>query len=148
MRINIYWTLFHKLCSMLFKIKHCSKKSKEYIKFEKIFSGCFLDIQIICCCRFIILYSSNRWSIVKATYFTKNCKFEFSEAFKMNLSPTLFIIFINVIILLIFFFLMVKKKKKIIFYIGYRWSFINIFSLFSLHFLFELSFQMFTNGLA
>jgi len=132
-----------KIKVLLFK-KNPQKKihSPRYLEFKKIFSGCSLDIQIICVMRLMVMYFWRRWSIGSGfSSLYKNCNFEITDAYEMNFLGIEFLIGANILILAVLMKYMKSKKIALFSYKPYFLS-ANVFMFFSLNFLMESQFQM------
>jgi len=133
--------LFTKCCKE--STQQIDEKNKIYI--EKLFSGCVLDIQLVCCFRLIILYLSKRWSGAHfhGNYY-KDCSFEIEpENFQMSLWGLLALIMINLGLAVFIFFYMIRKKNLLILYkIKHNYLY-NVYFLYLTHIYFEGNLNMF-----
>ena len=118
-------------------------KNKAYI--EKLFSGCMLDLQIICCFRLIILYFTKRWlgAFLKGDYYI-NCKFQINDKFfYINIWGLSAIVTVNIVLAIFIFYYMNKSKNLLLLYKIKHNFFYNVFFLFVTHSYFEGNLNMF-----
>ena len=140
-QVDVYEIIFSKMVYLIFRKNYyiIKQPNENQIRFGKIYSGCSLDVQFICCSHFLILFLCKRWSrVTKAITLYKNCQLEISDQFSLNLLPILLIISINFSILLFVFIYMKKKKIVLLFYtIIIKNKFANLYVLLCLHYFIE-----------
>ena len=67
------------------KIAQKKTPTRKFIEFQKVFSGCSLDIQLICIMRLLVMSFWRRWSTGPGIpLFYKNCSFEIVDTYEMN----------------------------------------------------------------
>lgn len=147
-KIDIANYIFSKVkkCFRAQSPRRLSRESvKNYSYVKKLFSGCVLDVQLICCFRIIILYLSNRWfgAYTNGIYY-KDCSFEINEdAFEISQWGFIALILINTILALFIFFYMIKMKNLLILYKIKHNFLYNVYFLFLTHCYFEANLNMF-----
>jgi hypothetical protein len=124
------------------KMEKSKRDSTKFLEFQKIFSGCSLDIQIICIMRLLVMNFWRRWSLGPGNaFFYKNCNFEIVDTYQMNVWGIIVLIVMNVIILA--FIMIYMKSKKIVLFFYKPYSLIaNVFLFFCLHVLIEVQIQV------
>ena len=147
--LKLLWNKLYEMFYPLVQRKKTTKKkttteNSNFFKFQKIYSGCMLDVQFIFCIRFIIMYLSKRWSANRgyAIYY-QNCQYEISEKFLVNYWSVLGIFLLNVFILAFIFGSMVIKKSIIFSYLKSRKPWLNIYILFGIHCVLEIDLQQY-----
>lgn len=134
-----------------FTIKNAKKieKSENKQKFEKIFSGCFLDLIVIFSSRLIIMVIFDKWSCISQfEQLNDGCDFNISlAAFPINLWSVIIIILINFVTVSGIIIYVNVKKTPLIFYKTSSRRVMNIYTLSALNFLMEILLQMFAIAL-
>ena len=115
------------------------------LKFQKIYSGCMLDVQLVFCLRFIIMYLTKRWSVTRGySMYYKNCQYQIlEEKFLINYWSVMGIFLLNAFILALIFWSMLYKKSIIFSYLKIRKPWLNLYVLFGIHCVLEVDIQQY-----
>lgn len=142
-RIDVVSILFSKILRFFrFKIK---PKTENFENFEKIFSGCCIDVQFILCLRLLVIYFWKKWSFETINkIFFQGCYFEISGKFIIYFLPLVIIIVENAFILIAILFFVLFTHKKVFVYKIFDNIFLNFYLLFSFHYGFENLLQLYS----
>lgn len=134
------------------KIKYVIKKknpqgeeiySPEKAYFEKLYSGCMLDFQIIAISRIISWITTKKWfGIGFIVTYNTNCQMEISETFNPTLFGLFILIGVNGLMVICILAYMIKKKVILLEYKESKNFWYNIYFLFLLHSFFEACVQV------
>ena len=130
-------SLFNRIFKYLMK-----KKSEKKIHFEKIVSGCMLEMQFICFIRLISLDLTRKWIDFGFEIYYKNCELELSQDFIIFWSTFYTIMIINLIMIVIFIIYMKLTKLQLFCYVRLENTYYNLYLLFALHLTLENTIQM------
>lgn len=138
-----------KFFSAFIRRKKASIKNDQSLKnFQKMFSGAFIDVQLISCCRFVIIYVFKRWTLETNYYFFyKTCDYQISNDFPFEFQSVMAMILTNVFALFVLLIYIKEKQKLILNYLVIYNKLLNLYVLFALHFLLEGALQMFAANL-
>jgi len=146
--IDVRRIIWRKAFSICLKRKKKSPKKEILREFEKIFSGVFIDIQLISCCRFLMLCFFKRWSFeTYYFYFYQDCEFRISEDFPVEFGSVLVMVSMNVIAVVSIIIYIKRKKDLIMVYTVVNNGILNLYILFTLHFYMEGALQLFAANL-
>lgn len=142
-RIDVIGIVFTKILRFFrFKI---NDKTENFKNFEKIFSGCCIDVQFILCLRLLVIYFWKKWSIETVNkIFFQDCYFEISEKFIIYFLPLVIIIIENVFILIAILFFVLFTHKKVFVYKIFDNFLLNMYLLFSFHYGLENLLQLYS----
>ena len=152
-RINfvekIFWKFYNDFqasaLGKLVKRRKVNKTNMNSLKFQKIYSGCMLDVQLVFCLRFIIMYLTKRWSVTRGySMYYKNCQYQIlEEKFLINYWSVMGIFLLNAFILALIFWSMLYKKSIIFSYLKIRKPWLNLYVLFGIHCVLEVDIQQY-----
>lgn len=144
-RFDIYSWLFQKLCLLIKKKKVEEKKTEARLYFEKVLSGCVLDLQFIIGFRLLVLFFWKKWlNLNFSSKYYADCELTLNEQFPINLFSLLLILGVNWI-LVCFIFLYIRQKQKIILYYKInRNIFLNFYIIFLMNVYCEIIIQLYT----
>ena len=115
----------------------------EKTYFEKLYSGCMLDFQIIAISRIISWITIKRWfGIGFVVKFNTNCQLEISETFNPTPFGLFILIVVNGLMVICILAYMIKKKVILLEYKESKNFCYNIYFLFLLHSFFEACVQV------
>ena len=115
----------------------------EKAYFEKLYSGCMLDFQIIAISRIISWISIKRWlGIGFIVIYNANCQLEISKILNPSLFGFFILIGVNGVMVICILMYMIKKKVILLEYKESKNFWYNIYFLFLLHSFFEACVQV------
>ena len=149
-RINLIEVLSKTILRKENKIYKCLERfcgqssDKEYIKFQRVFSGTMIDMQIICILRLLFWTYEKRWlTFAYTTFFFKNCKLEISDNFVIGNFGFVAVLIINLILPVGLLVTLIIKQKGILEYKMNRSKGWNVCILFGCSIFFDNVFQPF-----
>ena len=129
---NLFKGMLHKSSSLPIE-NHAEK-----VYFEKLYSGCMLDFQLIAISRMLYWYYGKRWfSISFILEYIDDCEFSISKSFEITTFGFISALLINILLLAVIVGYMIKRRKILLEYKSRNQFFYNIFFLFLLHAFFE-----------
>lgn len=143
-RFDLYFWLFEKVYFLLMKKKIARKaKSEEKLYFEKVLSGCFLDLQCVFSFRLIILFLWEKWlNSPYAIEYYSDCELTKSNAFPISQFSLITIILSNWIMIFIILIYIKKNKNMVLYYKINKNRFLNLYVIILLHYYSEIILQM------